>query len=215
LAPDKDALAAWLKQDGRVLALGLDAAEASAFLPVKVETKTAEHIGAYFEPPAASSPLAGVGPADVHNRDPRNVPLVTGGAQAVGDGVLACAEEGRVVFCQLSPWQFNPKQQNTKRTFRRTSCLLSSVLGNLGVQGQTPLLERFAAPVKLTNGQSPECRWLHGFYLDQPEEWDDPYRFFGWSCLERGWEFPSPPWGEGRRERSERGVRGRPQAAAC
>ena len=41
-------------------------------------------------------------------------------------------------------------------------------------------LERLAAPVKLTDGQSPECRWLNGFYLDQPEEWDDPYRFFGW-----------------------------------
>ena len=80
----------------------------------------------------------------------------------------------------MAPWQFNIKQQNTKRTFRRTSCLLSAVLGNLGVHGQTPLLERFATPVKLADGQSPEKRWLKGFYLDQPEEWDDPYRFFGW-----------------------------------
>ena len=180
LAADKDAIATWLKQDGRVLALGLDSAEASVFLPVKVETKSAEHIGTYFEPPAANSPLAGAGPADVHNRDPRDVPLVTGGAQTVGDGVLANALEGRVVFCQIAPWQFNIKQQNTKRTFRRTSCLLSRLLGNLGVHGQTPVLERFAAPVKLTDGQSPERRWLKGFYLDQPEEWDDPYRFFGW-----------------------------------
>ena len=23
-------------------------------------------------------------------------------------------------------------------------------------------------------------RWLDGLYLDQPEEWDDPYRFFRW-----------------------------------
>jgi hypothetical protein len=180
LAADKDAIATWIEQDGRVLVLGLDAAEASVFLPVKVETKSAEHIGTYFEPPAANSPLAGAGPADVHNRDPRDVPLVTGGAQTVGDGVLASALEGRVVFCQIAPWQFNIKQQNTKRTFRRTSCLLSRLLGNLGVHGQTPVLERFAAPVKLTDGQSPECRWLNGFYLDQPEEWDDPYRFFGW-----------------------------------
>jgi hypothetical protein len=158
----------------------MDAAEAGAFLPVKLATKTAEHIGTFFQPQAATSPLAGVGPADVHNRDPRNVPLVTGGAQAVGDGVLACAEEGRIVFCQLAPWQFNLQQQNAKRTFRRTSCLLTRVLGNMGVQAQTPLLERFSAPVKLTKGQSPECRWLHGFYLEPPEEWDDPYRFFGW-----------------------------------
>jgi hypothetical protein len=23
-------------------------------------------------------------------------------------------------------------------------------------------------------------RWLEGLYLDVPEEWDDPYRFFRW-----------------------------------
>ena len=144
LAADKDAIATWLEQDGRVLALGLDSAEANKFLPVKIETRLAEHIGTYFEPPAANSPLAGVGPADVHNRDPRNVPLVTGGARTVGDGVLATALEGRVVFCQIAPWQFDIKQQNTNRTFRRTSCLVSRLLGNLGVHGHTPLLERFA-----------------------------------------------------------------------
>jgi len=25
-----------------------------------------------------------------------------------------------------------------------------------------------------------ERRWLDGLYLDAPEEWDDPYRFFRW-----------------------------------
>ena len=25
-----------------------------------------------------------------------------------------------------------------------------------------------------------ETRWLDGFYLDTPEEWDDPYRHFRW-----------------------------------
>jgi hypothetical protein len=25
-----------------------------------------------------------------------------------------------------------------------------------------------------------EKRWLDGLYLDVPEEWDDPYRFFRW-----------------------------------
>jgi len=25
-----------------------------------------------------------------------------------------------------------------------------------------------------------EKRWLEGLYLDVPEEWDDPYRFFRW-----------------------------------
>ena len=41
--------------------------------------------------------------------------------------------------------------------------------------GRTPLLERFRSPA-----EAAERRWLHGFYLDEPEEWDDPYRFFRW-----------------------------------
>jgi hypothetical protein len=45
------------------------------------------------------------------------------------------------------------------------------------VAGATPLLERFRAPV---DPAGKEQRWLEGFYLDQPEEWDDPYRFFRW-----------------------------------
>ena len=98
----------------------------------------------------------------------------------MGDGVLAVAEDGHIVFCQVAPWQFSPRQQNTKRTFRRTSCLLSRLLGNLGVQGQTPLLSRFLEPVKFVKDSPTESRWPRGFYLEPPEEWDDPYRFFGW-----------------------------------
>jgi hypothetical protein len=39
----------------------------------------------------------------VHNRDPRKLPLVVGGAAVYGDGVLAAT--GNVVFCQLAPFQ--------------------------------------------------------------------------------------------------------------
>ena len=63
----------------------------------------AEHIAALFPPFSAQSLLAGVAPADVHNRDPRKLPLVVGGATAYGDGVLAAT--GNVVFCQLPPFQ--------------------------------------------------------------------------------------------------------------
>ena len=55
--------------------------------------------------------------------------------------------------------------------------LLTRLLANLGVAGSTPLIERFD---KLVDGTKAESRWLNGFYLDQPEEWDDPYRFFRW-----------------------------------
>jgi len=71
-----------------------------------VSTKKAEHIAAWFEAPGLASPLAGVAPADVHNRDPRDLPLVTGGARPVGNGVLAVAEGANVVLCQLAPYSF-------------------------------------------------------------------------------------------------------------
>ena len=200
LAAQSQAIAAWLQAGGRVLALGLDEAEANSFLPVKVTMRSAEHIAAFFPPFSADSPLAGVAPADVHNRDPRNLPLVTGGATPFGDGVLAVA--GHVVFCQLPPFQVSktmravnspanhgPEPFNLRRTFVRTSFAVSRLLGNCGVSGRTPLLERFGDPAGGASGPSvigkgqPDPtpgRWLDGLYLTKPTEWDDPYRFFGW-----------------------------------
>jgi hypothetical protein len=178
LAADAAAVAAWLKAGGNLLALGLDEADAQAFLPFKIEVKNGEHISAYFKPFDRSSPLRGVGPAEVHNRDPRAVPLIVGGATVIGNGVLAKAENGNVVFCQLVPWQFAPdKQMNLKRTFRHASCLVSRLAANMGVGGSTPVLERFSSPVQASR---PERRWLQGLYLDVPVEWDDPYRYFRW-----------------------------------
>jgi hypothetical protein len=141
-----------------------------------VTTNTTEYINAVFDPPAAGSPLAGIGPADVYNRDPRQVALVTEGAIPVGGGVLATAQDDHLVFLQLAPWAFATSQQNTKRVFRHTSVTLSRLLGNLGARASTPLLSRFGSPVT----DAGEQRWLHGFYLDTPEDSDDPYRFFGW-----------------------------------
>jgi hypothetical protein len=173
------AIADWLKAGGNLLAIGLDEPNARALLPsFQVTLKPAEHIACHFGPLGANSPLAGVGPADVHNRDPRELPLVTAGAQAIGGGVLAKAGGANAVFCQLAPWQFSGSAQaNHRRTFRRASFLVSRLLANLGAAGATPLLERFHRPVDATQ---PEQRWLTGLYLDQPEEWDDPYRFFRW-----------------------------------
>ena len=88
------------------------------------------------------------------------------------------AEAGNVVFCQMVPWQYQyTSPQYLKRTFRRTSCLVTRLLGNMGVQGSTPVLSRFSSPVAV---EKAEKRWLDGLYLDQPEEWDLPYRFFRW-----------------------------------
>ena len=162
-----------------MLAIGLEQQDAAALFPFAVTMRRAEHISSYFDAPVWNAPLEGVGPADVHNRAPRQLALVSAGARIEGDGVLARAEEGNVVFCQIAPWEFEGSQANLRRTYRRVSFLVSRLLGNMGVGGATPLLERFHEPVN-TNAAPGEKRWLSGFYVDTPEEWDDPYRFFRW-----------------------------------
>jgi hypothetical protein len=160
------------------LAIGLGEPDARAFLPPGLALRRQEHIGAYFEPFPQGSPLAGLSSADVHNRDPRVLPLVASGATLVGDGVLAKLEDANAVLCQLTPWTFDPHQAaNLKRTYRRASFLVTRLLANLGVAGTTPLLDRWRRPVDPASG---EKRWRQGLYLDTPEEWDDPYRFFRW-----------------------------------
>ena len=151
-APD---VARYLKAGGHALMLELDGAEASTFLPAPVRTTKQEHIAAYFEPFGAGSLLAGVGPADVHNRDPRQVPLVLRPATVVGNGVLARMPGLNVVFCQLAPWRISKgRQYNVRRTYRRASFLVTRLLANMGVAGRTPLLSRFAAPAGGPAGQS-------------------------------------------------------------
>ena len=110
LAPHAAAVARWLKAGGHLLALELEAQEANMFLPAPVRTTKQEHIAAYFEPFGAGSLLVGVGPADVHNRDPRELPLVSGGATVVAGGVLGQAESTNVVFCQLTPYSVSKAQ---------------------------------------------------------------------------------------------------------
>jgi hypothetical protein len=177
LAADAAAVGYFLKSGGHVLALGLDEQDANSFLPFRTGIKSAEHIAAYFEPPAMNSLLAGVCPADVHNRDPRAIPLVTSGATVLGDGVLA--QNGNVVFFQLPP-QASPddagERLNVRRTSRRGAVALARLLGNLSVRADTPLLARFGQPLE----DPGEARWRQGLYLDRPIDWDDPYRFFRW-----------------------------------
>jgi hypothetical protein len=177
LTGDAQALGKWITDEkGPVLALGLDQAEARSFLPFPVETKTAEHSSAYFPSQGRHSLLAGIGPADVHNRDPRQMPLVSGGVGVLGNGVLASVDRANVIFCQLLPWRFDPQNSmNQKRTFRRVSYLVGRLAANLGAVGESPILGRFGTPAR-----TGERRWLDGLYLDVPEEWDDPYRFFRW-----------------------------------
>ena len=76
------------------------------------------------------------------------------------------------------PWWFQYRDRhNVRQTYRRVSFALMRVLGNMGVARSTALPSRFSSP---TVPARPEKRWLDGLYLDEPEAWDDPYRFFCW-----------------------------------
>lgn len=73
-------------------------------------------------------------------------------------------------------WFQYGEQINLRRTYRRTSFVMTRALANLGVACPTPLLTRFAGPV---SGKAEE-RWASGLYVDEVWSWDDPYRAFNW-----------------------------------
>ena len=177
LSPHAAAIAEWLKASGNLIAIGANQQDINGWPTSEIRLQNLEHIATYFEPQSADSPLAGVAPADVHNRDPRVLPLVAGGARVIGDGVLARVENTNIVFCQLAPWEFRGNRPNLRKTYRRASFLVSRILANMGVAAAVPLVERFRTPLAVNK---PEQRWLDGLYVDRPEEWDDPYRFFRW-----------------------------------
>jgi hypothetical protein len=176
LTPNLKSLSKWLNKGGRMLVLGQESVDLMKFFP-DVETKSEEHIAGWFEPPGRQSLFAGIGPADIHNRAPLTVSKITNGAEQITGGVLAVPKNSNCVICQLAPWKldYGNEKHNVKQTFRRTAYLVNRLLANMGVSGNTPVLSRFNSPVS-----SGEKRWLEGLYLDIPEEWDDPYRFFRW-----------------------------------
>jgi len=169
LESQSGAINSWLGNGGSAIAIGLDSGALFAGLNFKEATERREYINSTFDPAPADSPLAGIGPADLYNRDPRPVPVFA------GNRVLDTAFDGNLTMFQLVPWEFDTSKINTKRVFRHTSVALARLLGNYGVHAPTPLLSRFSSPAKRD-----EQRWLKGFYLDTPVMEDDPYRFFGW-----------------------------------
>ncbi len=164
LAAQASATGEWVKAGGHVLALGLDPEEANSFLPTKVTMQPAEHIAAWFPPFGAHSLLAGVAPADVHDRAPRKLPLVVGGATAYGDGVLAAT--GNVIFCQLPPFRVSKAMgalsslavteddtgKSRKSALVSMGSLVDAQFGQKLPAGQIGKTYTFAASVKALGG---------------------------------------------------------------
>ena len=75
-------------------------------------------------------------------------------------------------------WTFSHiEQYNLRRTYRRSSFLVTRLLANMGAAEPTPVLAQFRRSVDAAKA---EKRWLDGLYVDVPIEWDDPYRRFCW-----------------------------------
>ena len=181
LAPHKDAIASWLKAGGHLLAVGLNEADANAFLPFEVGMNEQEHMASFFEPLGNDSLLAGVGPADVHNRDPRELSLVSKGASVVGDGVLAVGENANVVWRSLIEYQyFSPDEEWRQFTFLAQSKDTADTKTRFQVWHGNASTVWFA-DMRIVPCEPPtQGRWLTGLYLDTPTEMHDPYRFFRW-----------------------------------
>jgi hypothetical protein len=179
LAPHAPRIREWLGTGGRLLALGQDADDANSFLPLKLATERLRYTVGDLTPPSADGPFAGIGPADLYNREPRELPLISSGAAAVAQGVLAAARpvgDGEVVFCQLVPWQFDHEASyNVKPTFQRTSFALTRLLANMGVRPDTPLIENLCKPLPASAmlEDLPNVVWLQAGdeQLVLPEVW--------------------------------------------
>lgn len=180
--PHAERLEAWSRAGGRFVGLGLSSNEVSSPVLEGLQLRSAEHLSTSLPLAGPNSPLAGIGPADLHVRDPRATALIRGGAEVWGGGTLGIRTNG--VLSQLAPWRFEGEAMNLRRTRRRLAFVTSRVLANAGLSPETPLLDRFTRPAGWTPGgepsENPTPRWRDGLYLEPPVEWDDPYRFFRW-----------------------------------
>ncbi|MBI1390345.1 MAG: hypothetical protein GC154_18045 [bacterium] len=170
----------WLDNGGQVLTIGVTSLK-DGFLS-NISMKKTEYFNSFFEPFSYDSPFAGIGPSDVLIRSPRQIPLIMDGAIIAANGILAATEKDQIILTQLVPWDFDyQKVFHWKMTYRRASYMLTRLLGNMGVRAGTPLIQRFSMPVVSSQKEdTSSARWLSGFYVDRPEEMDDPYRFFRW-----------------------------------
>ena len=125
---------------------GLDKTKPTGSCHSKSAMKKAEYVcGSRYTPAATTARLPASPRPTCTIRSPRELPLISGGATTLGDGVLAKADSANVVFCQLVPWQFEyQKSYNWKPTFRRSSFALSRLLANMGVVGGHAALARLS-----------------------------------------------------------------------
>jgi hypothetical protein len=178
LAAAKDQLAAAVRGGLTVVVLKHDAAHLAGWLPFEVQTK----VEARTVSPLPAGPwFGGLGVGELRWRGRKSVTLAGAGGEP---NVLAARRDGQGawVFCQILPGDFDyhdTYRVYLKRSANRCAVMLSRLLANCGVPFASPLPEFWATPAE--KPASPKAgRWLKSYYLDEPAQLDDPYRYNRW-----------------------------------
>jgi hypothetical protein len=150
--PTQAELTASVADGLNVLLLANDAqALQRAPVPCRAETKTA--VSSPLNSPAQDAAFRGLSNAETHFRDFRDLALLSGVPTADRQGLLAETDlgKGKVAFCQVAPWMFDPaRYPHDRTTYRRTAFMLGRILSNLGAPMETPLLSNWNTPAMVT-----------------------------------------------------------------
>ena len=153
----------------KVLCFGLGADELNSLFPGKIKARDLKN------QPSRLADLdhpefAGISNMDTYFQTRLDYAVTGNGAEldriAIG--------KGSVVICSVTAEMLDYRTLFHLRTsFRRRSNLMSRLLNNAGIPSQSVLLKRF------TESPSPKP-WLDSFYVQEPVDEDNPYRYYHW-----------------------------------
>lgn len=153
----------------RVLCFGLKAQELNALFPGKINAKDLKN-----QPSRLANlnypEFAGISNMDTYFQTRLDYAVTKNNAEL--DRIMI--GKGSVVICSVTADRLDYRRLFHLRTsFRRRSNLMSRLLNNAGVPSESVLLKRFA--------ESPKAKpWLNSFYVQEPVDEDNPYRYYHW-----------------------------------
>lgn len=176
-AENLDSVKNAMEQGADVLCIGLDRRELSILFGNKIKVKEGSFVSALVKD-LSQPEYRGISNSDLHWRTrPQMAAIVDVDDTSNLALKVIQTDQGKLVFLQVRPWEFNYDEKPYLRTtYRRTVFLVSRLLANLGVYGANPLLEKF----RDTSGFFAADSWKDSYYVQKPEAVDDPYRYYRW-----------------------------------
>ena len=145
-----------------VLALGLDAQEMRKILPGLEGLSTGKGVYSDYAEGLGDDPVfRGISNADLHWR--KGLSGTFFAKSNPGGKALRSLSvgKGKIVFCQVAPWMFDPNEFQYRTTRRRNFYLLSRLAHNLGAESDSAFLKRLSKRSGLRDGyRSLKGTWL-------------------------------------------------------